>query len=315
MKRILSLLAINMILIVGLGIMAPNFFTRANLVVVLDNMALEAIVLGGYTLLLIGGYFDLSVDGIVAFTGVLAGIMMVSGVPWIIAAVFAMMAAGSIGLLNGYVVAKLRVNGLIATLTTWWVCVGISLGLTKALAPYGFPDTFQLVGQFRIMGFRVSVFYAVIIVSILSVILHATKIGSHTYVSGDNRVASEMMGIDVVRLGIGLYILMALLSGFIGLLLASRLNAASPVAVDGMALRVIAAVVIGGCSLSGGRGNIFAGLLGLCIMHILSNSVIQLGLSPYYQKAILGGVLLAAVLAERINFTIRRRVHNEGFAE
>jgi ribose transport system permease protein len=310
MKRIAGLALINLLFIVVLGLIAPYFFTKANLVVVMDNMALEAIILGGYTLLLVGGYFDLSVDGIVALTGVLAGMAIVSGLPWPMAMIFSLFVAGCIGLLNGYVVAKLRINGLIATLTTWWICVGVSLGLTKALSPYGFPDTFQLIGQFRVMGFRVSVMYAIVIVAILAMILQSTKIGSHTYISGDNRTAAEMMGIDVVRLGMGLYMLMALLSGFIGVVLAARLNAASPVAVDGMALRVIAAAVIGGCSLSGGKGNIIGGLLGLSIMHILSNAVIQLGWSPYWQKAILGGILLAAVLAERINFVVNRRIEN-----
>ena len=310
MKRIVGLLGVNLFLIVVLGMIAPNFFTRSNLVVVVDNLALEAIALSGYTLLIVGGYFDLSIDGIVALTGVLAGIMMVIGIPWPISISIAMLCAGGVGYLNGFIVSRLKIPGFIATLTTWWACVGISLGLTKALAPYGFPEGFQALAQTRIFGFRSTVFYALVVIFVLSVVLHLTPMGSHIYLSGDNKQAAEMMGINVKLIGLSLYILMALLSGFIGLLLASRLNAASPVAVDGMALRVIAAVVIGGCSLSGGKGSIVAGLLGLLIMHILSNAVIQLGVSPYYQKALLGGILLVAILAERLNFMNNRRFEN-----
>ena len=210
-----------------------------------------------------------------------------------IAIIAALLLSGVIGFLNGYIVVKLGVNGLIATLTSWWICIGVGLGLTRALSPFGFPDAFQAIGQSRILGFRLAVLFAVIIVIVLSVILHFHKIGAHIYASGDNKATSYMMGININRLGIGLYVLVGLLSGFIGIMIASRLNAASPIAVDGMALRVIAAVVIGGGKLSGGEGSdYYGGILGLIIMHILSNAIIQLGFSPYWQKALLGGVLL-----------------------
>jgi ribose transport system permease protein len=305
-RRIIGLIIANIILITILTIATPYFFTRDNLVVMVDNIALEAIALSGYTLLLVGGYFDLSVDGIVSLTGVVAGLLMINGVFWPIAVGIALAVSGVIGFLNGYIVVKLGVNGLIATLTSWWICIGVGLGLTKALSPFGFPDDFQAIGQTRILGFRSAVLFAVIVVVVLSVILHFHKIGAHIYASGDNKAASYMMGVNVIGLGMGLYILIGLMSGFIGIMIASRLNAASPIAVDGMALRVIAAVVIGGGKLSGGEGTIIGGLLGLIIMHILSNAIIQLGISPYWQKALLGGVLLIAVLSEKVNLNFRR---------
>lgn len=306
MKRILGLIAINVILIIGLGMTTKYFMTFGNMVVLIDNISLEAIALAGYSLLLIGGYFDLSIDGVVAITGVTAGLLMVSGAPWVFAALVAMGVSFVFGLLNGIVVVKMGINGLIATLTTWWICIGFSLGLTKALSPYGFPEAFQLLGQSRILGFRSTVIIAALVVMILSVVLHWTRFGAHIYASGDNKKTSEMMGINTTKLGIKLYVLVGLFSGLIGLIIAARLNASSPVAVDGMALRVIAASVIGGCNLSGGKGTIIGGLLGLCIMHILSNAIVQLGINPYFQKAVLGSVLLTAVLAEKFDFSIRR---------
>lgn len=302
MKRIIGLIIINIILVVVLSTTTKYFFSTDNLIVLVDNVALEVIALSGYTLLLVGGHFDLSVDGIVALSGVTAGLMMTSGIAWQIAILSALIVAGIVGLVNGIVVVKLHVNGLIATLTTWWVCVGISLGLTKALSPYGFPKEFQLIGQAKIFGFRYAVLYAIVIAVILSIVLHYTRMGAHLYASGDNRQIAEMMGINTTSLGIKVYILVGILSGFIGLLVASRLNASSPVAVDGMALRIIAAIVIGGGGLNGGKGSIVGGLLGLSIMHILSNAIIQYGISPYFQKAVLGSILLIAVLSEKINF-------------
>lgn len=311
MRRVVGLLVVNIILIIIMRILSPYFLTKDNLVVLINNMALEVIILSGYTLLLIGGYFDLSVDGIVAITGVIAGIMMVAGIPWYVAIIVSMLVAVIIGYINGIVVVKLGVNGLIATLCTWWICIGFALGLTKALSPYGFPKEFQWFGQMTMFGVRLAVPFAVFSAVWLSVILHYHKIGSHIYITGDNKEASKMMGINVTKIGIGLYTLVGLLSGFVGLMIASRLNAASPIAVDGMALRVIAAIVIGGGNLNGGEGSIITGVLGLSIMHILSNAIILLGISPYWQKAMLGGILLTAILLQKQNINLNfRRVKN-----
>jgi len=311
MRRIIGLIAINILLVVILSIVSPYFLTRANLVVMADNIALETIILSGYALLLIGGYFDLSVDGIVSLTGVVAGLLMLKGIVWYLAIVVAFLMAVGIGTFNGIVVTKFKINGLIATLTTWWCCIGLSLGFTKAVPPYGFSETFQLLGQSHILGFKSFVLYAIIIFVVLSIILHWTKIGAWIYATGDNKITCEMMGINTAKLGIGLYALMGTLAGLVGLILASRLNAASPVATDGMALRVVAALVIGGVSLNGGTGTLIGGFLGLLIMHIFNNAVVQLGISPYYQKAILGTILLVAVLSERLKFSFTKgRVSN-----
>jgi len=301
--RIIGLILINIALIVFLSLSTPYFLTKDNLFTLIDNMALEAVALGGYTLLLVSGHFDLSIDGVVALTGIVAGMLMNRGIYWPIAVFFAMLLSACIGTINGLVVVKARINGLIATLTTWWICVGISLGMTKALSPYNFPEQFLIFGQARLAGMRVLVIYAVITLVILSFILHFTPLGVHIYATGGNEEATGMMGINTVKLGIRMYILVGVLAGFIGLMTAARLNAASPVAVDGMTLRVIAATVIGGGKLSGGEGTIVGGLLGLILMHILSNAIIQFGLSPYWQKAILGGILLLAVLSERIKLS------------
>jgi len=306
MRRIVGLIVINLILIILLGIFTPYFLTKANLIVMVDNIALEIVILSGYALLIIGGHFDLSVDGVVALTGVIAGLLMNKGLGWVWSCGIAISVSALLGLINGFTVAKLGINGFIATLTTWWICQGFSFGLTKATAPYGFPDAFGILGQSHIFGFKSFVLYAIIIALVLSFVLHKTQMGIHLYASGDSPKSCERVGIDVAMLGIKIYILLGILAGFVGLILASRLDAASPIAVDGVALRVIAALVIGGCSLNGGQGTIIGGILGLVMMHILSNAVIQIGMSPYWQKAMLGSILLTAVLSERLNFNFRR---------
>lgn len=300
MKHILGLILIIVLLMAILGLTTQYFLTKNNLVAIVDNMALEIIVLSGYTLLLAGGYFDLSVDGMVGLGGVSAGLMMSKGISWLFASCVSLLLIGCIGTFNGFVVVRAKIDGLIATLTTWWMCVGVSLGLTRAVTQYGFPDDFQRIGQAHLLGFRFSVVYAVVAVIIASVILHWTPAGARIYASGDNRKAARLMGVDTTRLGVSMYAAIGLLSGFVGLVMASRMNAATTMSVDGMTLRVIAATVIGGANLRGGRGSVVGGVLGLFIMHILSNSIIQLGISPYWQKAVLGGTLLTAVLAQQL---------------
>ena len=127
MKRILGLVFINIVVIIIVSLVRPNFFSKENMVVIVDNMALEVIALSGYTLLLVSGHFDLSIDGIVALCGVIAGIAMDQGVYWPIASFISLLLAGSIGAFNGFLVTKLGINAFIATMGTWFCCIGITL--------------------------------------------------------------------------------------------------------------------------------------------------------------------------------------------
>lgn len=295
--RILA--CVNCALVLALAAASPQFRSVANLVVLVDNLALEAIALAALSALLIGGLFDLSMDGVAALSGVIAGELMVAGVNPVWAGLAALSTGALFGWVNGWAVNKWRLNALMVTLATWWIAAGATLGITKALSPYGFPAWFQALGQTRVLGLRVFVLYAAVIVGGWSFMLHKTVTGRHIYAIGGNRRAAELCGVRADRLGIGLYMQAGIIAAFIGLVMAARLNAGAPQVVDGMALRVIAAAVIGGCSLSGGRGSIWAGLLGLVLMAVLSNATVLLHISPYWQKALIGGVLLIAIATER----------------
>ncbi len=305
MRRIAGLAAINGAFILAMGLAAPVFVSGPNLSVMLSNMALESIVMAGLTLLLVGRLFDLSTDGVVAVAGVVCGKLMVSD--WNpIAAIGAALGVGlGAGLANGFLVMRLKINALIGTLATWWILTGIAFGLTKSISSYGFPPAFQAIGQARIWGIRIFVGYAIVIVGLLAVLLAKTKFGRHVYIMGGNPEAGRLFGVKVERIGIQLYVLMGLLAAFVGVVLAARLDAGAPNAVDGMAMRVIAAAVIGGCALSGGKGNVLAGLLGLLLLNMLTNAATILGVSPYWQKSLIGGVLLLALVLDAAGGNIR----------
>lgn len=310
MRRAIVLFIINALFVAAMSILEPVFVSGPNISVLLSNMALESIAMGGLTLLLVGGLFDLSVDGAVAMSTVICATLMAVDVSPVIAVAVSLTAGLSAGLLNGFIVMHLKINALIGTLATWWMMEGLAFGLTKAVTPYGFPDGFQAIGQARVFGVRIFVLYAVVILTFLSVALGRTKFGRHIYVMGGNQEAGRLFGVKIEKQGVILYALMGLLSAFIGVVLAARLNAGPPNAVNGMTMRVMAAAVIGGCSLSGGSGTVPAGLQGLLLLTMLSNAATIIGLSPYWQNMIIGAVLLLALVVDsaggKVKLTIRR---------
>jgi ribose transport system permease protein len=304
MRRLIGLVLIDAAFIGVMAFLAPGFVSRTNMVTMIGNMSFEAIALAGLTMLLVGGLFDLSIDGVVAVAGVICGKLLMDGAP-VLAAIAAGMAVGlGIGLVNGLLVMKVKVNPIISTLGTWWICAGMAYGITKAISPYGFPSMFHALGQTQILGLKVYVFYAVVIVGVLAAVLALTKFGRHVYIIGGNREAGRLFGVRIERMGITLYLLMAALAAFIGIIMAARLDAGAANVVDGMTMRVLAAAVIGGCALSGGKGNILSGLLGLLLLNMLTNAAIILGLSPYWQKSIIGVVLLLALIADALSSRI-----------
>ena len=310
MKRILTLTFLIIGTAIVLSILSPYFLTKANILVLVDNMAMEIIAVSGMSFLLIAGLFDLSIDGVVALTGITAGMLMGQGTPWPLAILAGMLVGLVAGIINGVTVVRFRINAFIATMTIWWICAGISLGLTKAISPYGFPEAFQVWGQYRIGDLKILILYAIPVAAYMSFKLHRGVVGSHIYAMGGNRESAYLAGVNITRLGIGLYILMGLLASFIGLIMAARLNVSSIAVVDGMTLKLVAAAVIGGCSLEGGEGTIVGSILGLVFMSMLVNAIVLLGLSPFWQKSIVGGILLAAVLSEKIKINKLRRNKN-----
>ena len=301
MRRVIGLFAINGVFVLAMAVAAPVFVSGPNISALLANMALESIAMAGLTLLLVARLFDLSADGTVALVGVVAGKLMISGWSPVTAILVGLAIGMTVGMINGLLVMRLKINPLIATLAIWWIATGMAFGLTKSVSSYGFPEAFQFLGQARVLGLRIFVWYAVVILGILAVMLAKTRIGRHIYIMGGNPEAGSLFGVNTERLGVKLYVLMGFLAALVGLVLAARLDAGAPNAVDGMTMRIMAAAVIGGCSLGGGKGNILAGLLGLSLLSMLTNAATILGVSPYWQKSIIGGVLLLALVMDASN--------------
>jgi ribose transport system permease protein len=303
-RRDVVMLLINLLFILIMTQLSPYFLYAgngfANFRVMFVSMAMDTIVLAAMVMLLVGGMFDLSVDGVVNMAGVTTGAFLVAGagIPLAIGAGFA--AALVVGLINGTAVTWLRMNPLMTTLGTWWVAQGIAFGITQGISTHSFPQGFIDLGYSAPLGIAMPIWYAVVLVAVAIFVLSKTKFGYHVYATGGNREGARLNGIKVNRITVTCFVLVALASALAGIIYAARLNAAVPQTVNGLNLRVIAGAVIGGCSLNGGEGTIVGALLGLFFMTMLTNASIMLNISPYWQMCILGVVVLIAVGADAL---------------
>jgi ribose transport system permease protein len=300
--RAVIMLVINLGFILIMTRLSPYFLYAgngfANFKVMLVSMAMDTIVLAAMVMLLIGGMFDLSVDGVVNMTGVVTGALLVSGVN-----IWLAMAAGAasaliVGLINGFAVTWLKMNPLMTTLGTWWIAQGLAFGITQGISSHSFPQEFIDIGYSSPWGITMPIWYACFLVALAIWVLAKTRFGYHIYAIGGNREGARLHGVKVNRVTIISFVLVALASALSGIVYAARLNAAVPQTVNGLNLRVISGAVIGGCSLNGGEGSIVGALLGLFFMTMLTNASIMLNISPYWQMCILGVVVLIAVGAD-----------------
>lgn len=303
-RRDVVMLLINILFILIMTQLSPYFLYAgndfANFRVMFVSMAMDTIVLAAMVMLLVAGMFDLSVDGVVNLAGVTTGALLVAGagIPLAIAAGFT--AALVVGLINGTAVTWLRMNPLMTTLGTWWVAQGIAFGITQGISSHSFPQAFIDLGYSAPLGIAMPIWYAVVLVALAIFVLGKTKFGYHVYATGGNREGARLNGVNVSRITVTCFVLVALASALAGIIYAARLNAAVPQTVNGLNLRVIAGAVIGGCSLNGGEGTIVGALLGLFFMTMLTNASIMLNISPYWQMCILGVVVLIAVGADAL---------------
>lgn len=299
-NRVAALILIEVLFIASVAALNPDFLRPENFVVLLDNMAYPAIVAAFTVAILAAGRFDLSIGGVAALSAIVTGKMMTDGGQSVLLSVAAGIGTGLfIGFTNGFLIERYNLNPLMTTLATWWFAQGAALGITQSLSPSSFPDAFTAVGQARLFGLAMPVWIALALSIIVGIVLTRTKFGYHIFATGGDRAAARLNGVKVRRVGILVYMGSGFAASLAGLLFASRLDSAPAQAFTGMALTVIAAVVIGGASLEGGSGSVVGALLGLFLLQLFGNAAIYVGISPYWQQSISGLILLIAILADQ----------------
>ncbi|PIC62715.1 ribose ABC transporter permease [Sporosarcina sp. P13] len=290
-----------LLIVVIISIMSPSFLTLNNLFNVLRQVSINALIAFGMTFVILTGGIDLSVGSILALTGAVTAGMMSGGMDPILAMLLGVLLGVLLGAINGLIIAKGKVAPFIATLATMTIFRGLTLVYTEGRPISGLGDsmTFKMLGKGYIFGIPVPVITMAIAFAVLYFILKKTTFGRRVYAVGGNEEASRLSGINVDRIKIYVYSLAGGLTAIAALILTSRLNSAQPTAGNMFELDAIAAVVLGGTSLTGGRGWIVGTLVGALIIGVLNNGLNLIGVSSFFQQVVKGAVILIAVLLDR----------------
>ncbi|KYG59722.1 ABC transporter permease subunit [Planococcus maritimus] len=289
------------LIIVIITAINPSFLSMSNILNVLRQVSINALIAFGMTFVILTGGIDLSVGSILALTGAVTAGMMASGVDPILAMLLGLFLGAVLGAINGVIIAKGKVAPFIATLATMTIYRGLTLVYTEGRPISGLGDSmaFQMLGKGYFLGIPIPVVTMLISFGILYFILKKTTFGRRVYAVGGNEEASVLSGINADRIKIYVYSLVGALAALASLILTSRLNSAQPTAGQMFELDAIAAVVLGGTSLTGGRGWIVGTLIGALIIGVLNNGLNLIGVSSFFQQVVKGAVILLAVLLDR----------------
>ena len=274
------------------------FLSIQNATNVLNQVCVTAILAAGSSLVIFGGRIDLSVGSVLAFGGALAAGAMKSGFPVPVAAAAGLAAGATMGAANGVLVATLRLPPFIATLGMMGIARGLTYVYLGGAPIFGFSPLFRSLAEGRALGIPFSVILMLAVFVCCHFLLTRTAFGRSVYAIGGNEEAARLAGVPVARHKVSFYALSGMAAGLAGLVLAARLDSAEPQAADGYELDAIAAVVMGGASLSGGEGTVAGSLVGALIMGVVRNGLNLLNVSAYWQKVAIGSIILVAVLVD-----------------
>src|SRR5581483_7638138 len=289
------LIAVLVILCVGVSLAEPQFYSGANVIAILRQAALVMIVGAGMTMLLITAEVDLSVGASLAFVGVVAMDVINITNSVAIGSLAGIAFGGLVGLVNGFVVTRLKVNSLIATIGTMMILQGsVFLYSREAVQNHHHLAAFVDIGAGYVGPLPIPVIVAALFFAVAYVLLRHTTLGRYLYAIGANQKAARLSGIRAERLKLFAFVVTGLLVGVAGLVLVSLMNAGQPTAGRGFELTVVAAVILGGTSLAGGRGTLLGTLLGVLVLKVIDNAIILLQWNQDLQMIVPGVVLILA---------------------
>lgn len=291
------------VLAIFVTFMNPNFIAPANLFNLLRQVSTNAIIAFGMTFVIITGGIDLSVGSTLALTSAIMAGFIAGGTDPILAMLFSLILGTILGGINGLLITKGKMAPFIASLATMTIYRGLTLVYTDGNPITGVGDSFifKYVGRGYLFGIPFPAILMIISFVVLYVVLHKMTFGRKVFAIGGNENASFIAGIKNDRIKIGVYAISGLMASLAGIIITSRLNSAQPTAGSAYEMDAIASVVLGGTSLSGGRGRIMGTLIGALIIGTLNNGMNLLGVSSFYQQVVKGIVIIIAVLLDRKN--------------
>lgn len=289
------------VLIIFVSILSPSFLSLTNLMNLMRQVSTNALIAFGMTFVIITGGIDLSVGSTLALSSAIMAGMIVNGIDPLIAMTVSLIAGFVLGAVNGLLITKGKLVPFIATLATMTIYRGATLVLTDGKPITGLDETFifQFMGRGYFFGIPFPIVITLVVFALLFVLLHKMSFGRKTFAIGGNEKASFIAGVKSNKIKIFVYSISGVLASLAGIILTSRLNSAQPTAGESYEMDAIASVVLGGTSMSGGKGRIFGTLIGALIIGTLNNGLNLLGVSTFYQQIVKGIVIIIAVLIDR----------------
>lgn len=293
------------VLLAVLALRAPSFFDPANLRDIAVTNASTLIVAIGMTLVIVGGEIDVSVGSQFAVVSVIAGLLAKTGIGLPIVALLAACTGALIGSLNGLVVTRLGVPSIVATLAAMAFWRELLRWITQGAWVQGLPPTFQWMGLSQPAGECGILLCAALLFAVFVWAMRNLHGGRAIYAVGSRRESARLAGIPVQSVSFGVFLLMGGLTGIAALLDSVRFSQIQSNSGQGLELKAISAVVIGGASISGGKGSLWGTLLGAAVLAVIAPSLTFLGINAFWEKAIQGAIILSAIVLERITARAR----------
>ncbi|GGY00215.1 sugar ABC transporter permease [Litchfieldella qijiaojingensis] len=287
------------VVFIAMAVINDNFLTSSNMVNLARQASIIAIIAAGMSLAILTGGIDLSVGPVMALSGTVMAGLMVAGVPPVLAIVIGLLVGAAFGAANGVFVAFAGMPPIIVTLATMGIARGLGLIYTGGYPISGLPQEFAFFGRGSLAGIEMPILIMIGVYAIGYVLLSHTATGRYLYAIGGNEEATRLSGIRVSRYKLLVYTLSGTTAAIAGLILTSRLMSGQPNAGVGFELDAIAAVVLGGAAITGGRGMILGTLVGALLLGVLNNGLNLMGVSPYLQNVIKGCIILLAIYISR----------------
>ncbi|HHW21799.1 MAG TPA: ABC transporter permease [Clostridiaceae bacterium] len=296
-----GIFVVLLILIIFFSIASENFLVTNNLLIIARQISMLGIAAVGMAFVLLLGGIDLSIGSQITLVNIVAAWLMVNGkVNPVLASLAAIAISVTIGFLNGFIIAKVKMPPIIVTLSTMIMVEGFAYILCGGQPIFGFPKAFSVIGQGYVGIIPIPVIIMIVVMAIGAVILNLTYFGRYFYAVGSNEEAANLSGINVVRVKYLVYTLSGLFAGIAGIVMLSRTNSGQVLAGKGFEFDALTACVLGGISVNGGYGKISNVVAGILILGVLSNGMVLLNASQYTQMVIKGAVLLFAVAFDSI---------------
>lgn len=298
------------ILIVAMSVAFPNFFTGTNASNVSNQMVFVLLLALGMTVVLITGGIDLSVGSVMGLSAGVGAYLIANGAPLVLGLVTTMAVGAFLGLINGIMITKLGLPDFIATLAMLGIARGVLFLWTEGVPIIGYmlPEYYIISGLTQPFGYvTVPILIAIVAVIVVTIVLKYTSYGRHAYGLGSNSHAAVLSGVPVARIKVIAYMVSGLMAGVAGMIMAGRNTTVAPTMGLGYEVSAIAAAIIGGAVLGGGRGTAFGAVIGALVLSITANAINIAGVSSSWQQVVTGGVLLLAVVFDRVSSLMRAR--------